>query len=99
MTKGVKPYHNRTNKAFLGLFLKKKLTIEAMAKSLNVSIVTAMKYLDNPLTMRLNQLLLLSGYLDIPFIELVYLLHYNKAKVLKEDKEVLSGLVGKYSKE
>jgi hypothetical protein len=85
----------------MGILLReKKRTVLDVCKVMGLGYSQTFKLLNNPFTMRLNQLMLLSGYLDIPLLELVAKLQYNvRAKELsKEQKGLLSGLVEKYSK-
>lgn len=97
MTKGVKPYHNRTNKGLLVLFLSRRLTIESMAKVLRVSIVTAQKYIDNPTLMRLSDFYLLAGYLDTPVVQLFAKVHYNTKELTPEQNKSLEDIIDKVS--
>jgi hypothetical protein len=99
MTKAVKAYEKRTNKALIHLLRQRNLKIIDLKQLFKCGENHVYNIIENHRIMTINEVLLLSATLDMPFVELVYLLHVNRKEVKGEDREVLSGLVEKYSKE
>ena len=81
-----KLYNTKGNKAIMYYIKQKKCTKTDIAKLLNVSNTTIHKYLNNPFKLTLSQLHTLSSFLNIPILELVYLINANKSKLSDADK-------------
>jgi len=93
MTKGVRAYEGRTNKAIIHLFRKRKQTILDIMPILRCGKSKAYKIAENYRILTIGELLMLSGCLDIPFIELVAMLHLNTPKLNKEQREGLEDII------
>ena len=79
-----KLYNTKGNRVIIYHIKRKNYTKTQIAKLLNVSNATIHKYLNNPYTMSLQQLILLCGLFGCSIEELVYLISKNKAKLNKE---------------
>lgn len=96
MVKGHQVPNAGINLVLRQVFNRRKLSIKDFAKVLKRSEVITHRYLNNPYSMTVEQLLLLSGYCGMPLLELVALIHYNRPKVDKEISDTLASLVEKY---
>ena len=99
MLKGIKLENTKINPVLRYQLNRHKFTTKEICKLFNLCKPTTLKLLYNPYNMTINQLLLLSGRLGLPYIELVYMLHLNKPKLSVSDKATLLDIVNKVEKE
>lgn len=99
MTKGVKAYEKRTNKAFIHLLRAKNLKIIDLRQILRCGENRCYDVAENYRILTVDELLTLSATFDTSFLELVAMLHLNKSKLNTEDKQSLQSLIEKVEKE
>lgn len=66
---------------------KMHLTTFDLARALNCTPPTIREYIKNPYSMRLKDVMKLSGLFGVPPMHLIYLLQRNKPKIVKNRDE------------
>ena len=96
MVKGQRINNKGINLIFRYHFNRLNLSVNDISILFKLSNPTVTELLKNHYKMTLNQLVLLAGRLGIEYLELVYMLHYNKPKLTTEDKQTLSSIITKH---
>lgn len=71
---------------------RKGVTITDCARVMGLTRQTLHRHIKNPFNLNLQQLYTLSGYLGLPFLELMFLIDNDKEKTSETDRKILAEL-------